>query len=262
MSSVATKGVAAESMSSTTVTFDPSGTQKVDGAFFHTVEIEEEIVDEDGNVTKLPKTIEVGYEPYAIYRTSIVRTVADTKILMKGKFQIDNQSSGGIGSVKVDFSSVNIPIFGDLFKLGKPLGITDLSVQRALQTALDGGGDHIDLEDELGLDESAHDFSAYNQNNANPLIFTSTIDVGTTHAYNYSVITEKIKDSEYTPVEDADSKWPILSVISLIPSIRSQKNQLLCSDQKIMLSRQMNISIHLGITSKLMRSGRKENDRS
>ena len=148
MSSVATKGVAAESTSSTTVTFDPSGTQKVDGAFFHTVEIEEEIVDEDGNVTKLPKTIEVGYEPYATYRTSIVRTVADTQILMKGKFQIDDQGSGGIGSVKVDFSSVNNPIFGDLFKLGKPLGITDLSVQRALRTALDGGGDHIELEDE------------------------------------------------------------------------------------------------------------------
>ena len=48
--------------------------------FFHTFEIKEEIVDEDGNVTKLPKTIEVGYEPYAIYRTSIVRTVADADI--------------------------------------------------------------------------------------------------------------------------------------------------------------------------------------
>lgn len=219
MSSVATKGVAAELTSSTSVTFDPSGTQKVDGAFFHTIEIEEEVVDEDGNVTKTPKTIEVGYEPYATYRTSIVRTVADTQILMKGKFQIDDQGSGGIGSVRVDISADN-----SLIKPTQP-GVTDLSVQAALKHALNYGADHIDLEDELGLDASALDFSGYNQNSANPLIFTSTIDAGTTHAYNYSVVTEKIKDSAYTPIEEEDSKWPNLNIVNLLPSVRSQEYQ-------------------------------------
>lgn len=214
MSSVSTKGIAAESTSSTSVTFDPSGTQKVDGAYFHTVEIEEEVVDENGNVSKTPKTIEVGYEPYATYRTSIVRTLADTQILMKGKFQIDDQGGGGIGTVRVDYSSGS----GQPKKL---LGVTDLSVQAALKRALEHGGDHIDLEDELGLDASTIDFSRYNQNNADPLIFTSTIDAGTTHAYNYSVVTEKIKDSQYTPVENEESKWPNLNIINLIPSIKS-----------------------------------------
>ena len=87
---------------------------------------------------------------------------------MEGKFQIDNQSSGGIGSVKLISRQLISPYLAISSSLVN-LGITDLSVQRALQTALDGG-DHIDLEDELGLDESAHDFSAYNPNNANPLI--------------------------------------------------------------------------------------------
>ena len=207
---------AAESNATLSAIFDPSMTQMVDGSYFHIIEYEEEIIDEDGNVTKIPKEIEVGYEPYAWYRTSIVRTVANSQILMSGKFQINDTGEFGIGGVTTTASTNNgLPVISTKYP----------GVVNALRYALLNGGDDLELDDQLGLDGSVLDFSENDKDSFKPVIFTSTLDAGTNHAYDFSVVTQKTEDSKYKPVEDEESKWPNLNLDNLIPSIRSRKNR-------------------------------------